>query len=130
MTVGKRAAKKEGSLDRSVGAPGYEKPTFSAAGKTLLEKLWEELDRCVDVIRAEGTPNRTELFESLCDGTDYESAERSAEMYADEYRTWGERRGQAQGVAYAIAVITSPYAPNLPAIKAQSMERANARWGE
>lgn len=83
--------------------------TNSAAGRTLLQILWEELDRVMDVIRSEGKP---------------------AGSKPEDHKAWGERRGQAQGVAYAIAVITNPYAPSLPAVRKVAMERADARWAE
>lgn len=75
----------------------------SAAGKSLLEKLWDQLDAVVGRLMSDGEPD--------------EGGPR------DEYRRWGEDRGQAQGLAFAIATIENPYAPDVPGVKARAMER-------
>jgi hypothetical protein len=115
MTVGKRAVKKA-----PTGPVGH-----SAGGKTLLESLWAELDDAVDVLRVDnGQPDAWEA-ESIGGAVAGPKV-----GVASEWLDWGEKRGRAQGLAWAIAKITSPYAPNIEAIKKQSWERANARWAE
>ena len=95
-------AKKEGSLLN--------------AGRSISEMLWEELDRVMDILMVEGEPAKWTGSEDSEDvGT------------ASEWLQWGEQRGQAQGVAYAIALMYSPYAPNVPHIKELAMERWESR---
>lgn len=91
----------------------------SAAGPSLLERLWEELDAIMGRLMADGPPEpKPEAI--INHGLD--RPDPLAE-WADTYRAWGEERGQAQGVAFAIALITNPYAPDLPAVKAEAVER-------
>jgi hypothetical protein len=61
--------------------------------KSLLERMWEELDSIVERLVAEA-----------------ESED-------------GQDRGRAEGVAYCIALITMPYAPSLDRIRQLAMER-------
>lgn len=63
------------------------------AGKSILEMLWEEMDS---------------LMERLMTGAE-------AEDGGDKFR--------AQGLAYAIAVMTNPYAPSVDSIREEAMER-------
>lgn len=96
----------------------------SAAGRSLLEMLWEELDAVTDRIVAEGRPgepDQQELSEEMViiDKSDLD-------RWVDDVQAWGETRGQAQGLAYAIAVITDPYTVNVPAVK----RVAKRRWEE
>lgn len=81
------------------------------AGRSLLEILWEELDAVMERLMTDEKPD----FRGS--GVPYE------ERY-ELIRAWGEERGQAQGLAYAIAVLTNPYAPSVPAIR----QEAVARW--
>lgn len=78
----------------------------SAAGPSLLESLWDELDAIMGRLMADGVP---ELHDP-----------------PEDWQAHGEERGRAQGIAYAIAKITSPYAPDVPAIKAEAVERWQA----
>jgi hypothetical protein len=82
------------------------------AGKSILDILWEELDSVFDQLMEEGEPD--------VDPTKQPSTA------ATRYREWGELRGQAQGLAYAIAVMTNPYEVDVPAIKVQVRERYEA----
>lgn len=85
----------------------------SAAGPSLLERLWDELDNIMGRLMAEGVP------ESLGDNPgDWGTAE--------DWQAYGEERGQAQGIAYAIALIENPYQPCMPAVKARAVERWEA----
>ena len=92
--------------------------TESVAGKSILDLLWEEMDDVVDLLMEEGQPESWsgELFGMPQDEIGVVS----------EWQNWGEQRGRAQGLAYALAVILNPYAPDVPMIKAQAM----ARWEE
>lgn len=71
----------------------------SAAGRSLLEMMWQELDTIVDRLmgRAEAA-----------DGRD---------------------PGRAEGVAYCIALVQSPYAPSIEDVRAQAMDRRADREG-
>lgn len=69
----------------------------STAGPSLLEKMWEELDSIVD---------------RLMEGA--EAAD-------------GRDPGRAEGVAYCIAIVQMPYAPDMMAIRAQAMDRRAER---
>jgi len=83
------------------------------AGRSLLEILWEELDSIIDQLMSEDEPDKPkEDLPSIAIG-----------VLCEGYKMWGELRGQAQGVAYAIAVITDPYSPNVPAVREQAMQR-------
>lgn len=87
----------------------------SGAGRSLLEMLWEELDRIMDILMTGDTPVL--------------HPDRSLNN-PHEFTAWGEIRGQAQGVAYCIAVIEQPYQPNVPDIKERAMERFEERDAE
>lgn len=80
------------------------------AGRSLLEILWEELDAIMERLMTEGqphTPVEDEFYQ----------------QDLDAWREWGEERGKAQGVAYAIAVITNPYEVSVQAIKREAARR-------
>jgi hypothetical protein len=82
------------------------------AGKSILEIIWEELDSVFDQLMEEGEP----VVDPVKQPT----------TAATRYRQWGELRGQAQGLAYAIAVIQNPYEVDVPAVKVQARERWQA----
>jgi hypothetical protein len=65
-------------------------------GPSLLETLWEELDSIV------------ERLMTGCEAAD------------------GRDPGRAEGVAYAIAVITNPYHPSIPAVREECVRRWNS----
>lgn len=91
----------------------------SAAGPSLLDKLWHEMDNVVARLISDGAP--AEKPEAIINhGLD--RPDPLAE-WADEYRRWGEDRGQAQGLAFAIATIENPYNPNMDDVRARAMER-------
>jgi hypothetical protein len=85
------------------------------AGKSLLETLTEELDAIVDRLMADPEPIDIDQV-----------PDDQLEAWAASVQSWGEERGRAQGVAYALAVLTNPYAPSVPAQRAA----AAARWQE
>jgi hypothetical protein len=88
------------------------------AGRSILEILWEELDSIMDRLMGEGKPGTSE-GEFGCELGDPE-----------QWQKYGEERGQGQGVAYCIAVMENPYAPDVPGIKVRAMNRWNERQKE
>lgn len=91
------------------------------AGKTLLEIIWEDLDRVMDILMEGIIPqypnaNRTLRF--------------SWKQQAEEWQAYGEERGQAQGLAYAIAVLTNPYHVDVDNIRLEAMKRWQQRTEE
>ncbi len=106
----------------------YQKPPGernSAAGRSLLEMLWEELDSVIDRLMADGKPGEPEVTELSEEAVAVEKHDLSRLM--DDFKAWGEERGQAQGLAYAIAVITDPYEVDVPGIKKISAKRWEER---
>ena len=73
-------------------------------GRSILEQIWEELDSIMDRLRSGSPIPEAEGWTGV--------------------RDRAELRGRAQGIAYAIAVMTNPYAPDVPKIKAE----ARTRW--
>jgi hypothetical protein len=86
-------------------------------GRTLVQMLWEKLDEAVDRLHDNGEPDP--LPQSM--------NPRVVAKWGTETLAWGEERGQAQGLALAIAVITDPYSPNIDAVRKVSVERRKAR---
>lgn len=82
-----------------------------APGKSILEMLWDELDAHTSRL--------------LSDYEDWEIPEDEAKTRPDlkGIREWGEARGYAQGMAYALAVLMNPYAPNVDSIREMVVER-------
>lgn len=79
---------------------GIAAPRPSCGGKSILELIWEKLDAVYAELVTEEVAR------------DPMSAEASV------------LRGEALGLASALAIITNPYSPNLDAIRAE----AKARW--
>jgi hypothetical protein len=77
------------------------------AGKTIVEIMWEELDEIMDRLMEGGKPT-------------------GAVQLVEDWQAYGEERGQAQGVAYCLAVVTNPYDVNVDEIKKEAL----ARWKE
>lgn len=94
------------------------------AGMSVLDILWQDLDDLMDELMDYGTPERTSMdkdFEAKNNPT--EARELAVEWYVT-LQNWGELRGQAQGLAFAIAVLTNPYAADVPTVKLE----AKTRW--
>lgn len=98
--------------------------TEPVAGKSILDLLWEEMDDVVDLLQEEGQPA------SWADEHVRGRTPRDEIGVASEWQSWGERRGRAQGLAYALAVILNPYEPDVPAVKREAMARWDARQDE
>lgn len=94
------------------------------AGKSITERLWEEIDRIMDILMVEGEPDPDDYYVSV------EDNDFAVGKYQEDMTLWGEHRGNAQGIAYAIAMMYAPYAPNVPHIKALAMERWQERNAE
>lgn len=92
----------------------------SAAGPSLLELLWEDLDRVISILMTEDAPSEKPPLPSAV------NRKHPIPQWRDEWMAWGETRGQAQGLAFAIALIEQPYNPSVPGVK----ERAMERWAE
>jgi len=82
------------------------------AGKSILEIIWEELDSVYDQLMSEGRPRVPKQW----------GAQHPQEI-ADKQMKYGELRGQAQGLAYAIAVIQNPYDVSVPAVRHEAQRR-------
>lgn len=100
-------------------------PTEPRNGRTivqaLFEELWKELDAIVDHLMSEGAPEIwTDEDGEIRAGKDFEGDGLKAHLQ------YGEWRGQAQGLAYALAVLTNPYQPDVDKIRAEEMERWEA----
>lgn len=89
---------------------------MSNLGKSILDILWEELDSIVDRIMDDGGEPRVEGF--------------TADHALSLGKEWGEQRGQAQGVAYAVALLTDPLAPDVPAVRELAMARYDERQAD
>jgi hypothetical protein len=105
------------------------------AGMSVLDILWQDLDDCMDQLMEQGAPERSSLIgDFLAIGTrdqrgmravlNTETANELGGSWYDTLKGWGELRGQAQGLAFAIAILTNPYAADVPAVKKEAM----ARW--
>lgn len=97
------------------------------AGKSIYDIIWEELDVVMDRIMEDGPPDKNSLVGDLEDGAmSTEGARELAREWWEALRGWGEERGQAQGLAYVLAVMKNPYAVDVDAIR----EEAKHRWEE
>lgn len=96
-------------------------PTTPRNGRTivqaLLEEGWKELDTIVEHIMSEDEPHVSD-FDA---GVQYQDI--AAAAATEACIRYGEWRGQAQGVAYMLAVLTNPYRPDVDAIRAEAMTR-------
>lgn len=87
------------------------------AGKSIIEILWEHLDDVMDKLMEEGKPES------------WESGSREVGVVG-HWQQYGEERGQAQGLAYALAVMTNPYHPDMDGIRANAVKRWEERAAE
>lgn len=89
-----------------------EKEELMPAGKSIIEKYWEELDRVMKVIM-EGRMRF-----------------KDAEMSKDEREGYLELRGQAQGLATAIQIISVPHFDDVRAVSQWALKRHKMNIGE
>lgn len=93
-------------------AAGHETPR----ARTLLEMLWDDLDAKLDALLADGGEPEAE----------YGPRTGGLKGLMEQCAEWGRQQGRCEGLAYAIAVITNPYRPNVPAVKEEAMRRWEA----
>jgi len=77
---------------------------FSAAGKSILEQIWAELDNIMDLLMPEMKNPDSSISIAY--------------------------RNQAFGLAKAIAIIQNPYRPDTDAVRSEAMERWMGRNGK
>lgn len=91
-------------------------------GKSIIDLLWDDLDSTMDILMAPcercgviagGHPR------SGCSEPELEDYD--LEYSADEYK------GRAQGVAYALALMSNPYLKDVDAVRAKAKERYRQR---
>jgi hypothetical protein len=97
------------------------------AGKSILDLLWEELDEVMDLLMEQGAPDKDSLASELHLTSALSVARQLATEWYSTLQEWGELRGQAQGLAYAIAVLTNPYAADVPTVKKEALARWQSR---
>lgn len=84
------------------------------AGHSIKETIQEELDSVVGRLISDGRPANIEEAGN----------KKPIKQQQEDWKLYGEDRGQAQGLAYALAVIRNPYGPNVEAIRKEALERA------
>lgn len=95
----------------------------SCAGKSIIELLWEDMDRVVDILSGEGRPDEVPPRPTV-------ENQRPLAAWRDEWMAYGETRGQAQGLAYALALLLQGPGTdgvNVPRIKKIAAERLEER---
>lgn len=100
------------------------------AGMSVLDIIWQELDEVMDLLMEQGAPDKGTLAEELHLTSALSVARTLADEWYNTLKEWGELRGQAQGLAFAIAVLTNPYSVNVPAVKKEAMARWEKRHKE
>jgi len=90
------------------------------AGKSIIEIIWEDMDDTMDLLKEGGIPD------SRLDPREGGWEDHLKELM-DDMKTYGEERGRAQGLAYALAVLTNPYAVNVDEIKREALKRWKER---
>ena len=114
-------------LERITMAAEAEAP-HPYAGMSVLDIMWQDLDDCMDLLMEQGQPDRDSLRNELADPKiKFGTAGELADEWYTTLKEWGELRGQAQGLAFAIAVLTNPYAADVPAVKKEAMQRWEKR---
>lgn len=100
----------EGQRQRWTTSPRKDRTIVQA----LLEELWAELDTIVEHIMSQDEIPYWEKYSS-----DYDK-------FAADLQEYCEWRGQAQGIAYALAVLANPYQPDVDKVRTKAMERWEA----
>lgn len=103
--------------------------SVSCAGKSRIEVLWDEMDSIMDRLMVEGEPEYP--FDKRYPGAHGEMIGYDRlDAYRNDCKEWGEERGRAQGIAYALAAMLDPYNMDVPAIKDEAYERWESRQDE
>lgn len=97
------------------------------AGMSVLDILWQDLDDVMDKLMEEGAPELSVLGSEMGQTNSLHGARELAAEWYNTLKEWGELRGQAQGLAFAIAIATNPYAGDVPAVKKEAMARWESR---
>lgn len=71
--------------------------------EAILRELWGELDSLMYILKTDNAPTEDDLAES--------------------WQEWGEIRGRAQGVAFAIAMIQNMSEPNIEWVRTEAVRR-------
>lgn len=100
------------------------------AGMSVLDILWQELDDAMDLLMDQGAPEKEAMGAEFGDNNTRAQAHGLADEWFGTLKEWGELRGQAQGLAFAIAILTNPYAADVPAVKKEAMARWEKRCDE
>jgi hypothetical protein len=74
--------------------------------RPLLNELWDELDSVVYRLKTDGWEN--------------------GPLSAEDHKNWGAEIGQAQGIAYAIALVYDLLNPNIDWVRQEAMRRWEA----
>ena len=93
-------------------------PRNPHAGKSIIEIIWEDMDDVMDLLKEDPQDSSP---------PPPASAYAQIKAYGEDMKLWGEQRGRAQGLAYALAVLTNPYAVNVDEIKKEAMKRWEER---
>lgn len=97
-------------------------------GKSIIDLLWEDLDDTIEILsercEARGCGKLAGVHTAQFEVVDGHRLE--LENYVLEYSI-EEYRGRAQGVAYAIALMSNPYLGDVAAVRALAKERYNQR---
>lgn len=99
--------------------PRPDQPSVNA-GRSIIDIIWEELDEIMDRLMMDGAP---EFFEAI----DISGVRNEGIGHTEEWQYYGEQRGQAQGVAYCLAVLLNPYDVQVDYVREQAMARWEAR---
>lgn len=94
------------------------KGTNSGGGKSIVEQLEIEMDRVVKEIMEQGAEG-PDPAAYLTDGI------WQTEEFQEDVKVWGEQRGQAQGLAFAISTLRSIPVPSVRSAAMMRWERAD-----
>jgi len=108
--VGKRTASVYLSGALAVDIHDVTDQAASRVRGTMLEQLWDDLMATYERLTGE------------YGDVDLPDEEESGHPHS--YLLWGEARGRAQGLAFAIAILVNPLHPDIEAVR----EEANERW--
>lgn len=96
----------------------------TVARETVSDALWAKLDAIVVQLYTSGL-DEMDLRETLRVGM-YPTEAENVVAEAEKWRGWGEARGAAQGLAYAIALLANPRRPNVDWVREEAARRYEA----